>query len=81
MRKIICLRVEIGMYAATYRVGETPAGGSQGEFVEKIEVKYIDMDDSGTEILLAQVTFANGETRCFPVGPGISWDIAPEDAE
>lgn len=74
MRQIICLRVESGGYSATYRVGETPAAGSSGEFVEKIEVGY----SEDFEQQLAQVTFANGETRYFPVGPGISWDLAPE---
>jgi hypothetical protein len=46
---------------------------------EKIEVCYSDLDESGAELLCAEVSFANGTTRVFPIGPGISWDLAPEE--
>lgn len=81
MRQITSLRVcEPGGYSTTYRVGETPAGASAGEFVGKIEVGFVETD-SGSEVLMAQVAFANGETLCIPIEAGVSWRLVPDQAE
>lgn len=63
MRSITCLRADDGGgYTLTYRVGETLAGGSAGEFVAKIEF----VPAEGGYGLAAMVTFDTGLTRSIP---------------
>ena len=76
MRQIICLRADEGTaYQVTYRVGETPAGGSPGEFVEKIEITA----HAQPPIIGATVYFADRMQREIPWHRIISWDLAPEE--
>ena len=73
MRQIVCLRADDGGgYHATYRVGETPAGGSAGEFV--LAIGFCPPDEGEA----ALVDFDNGIRRVIPSHRIISWDLAPE---
>jgi len=73
VRQIICVRAEESAgYMTTYRVGETPAGASAGEFVLAIGAIPV---DEGSGVL---VDFDNGVQRYIPEHRVISWDLAPK---
>ena len=76
MRRIICLRAEESAgYMTSYRVGETPAGMSRGEFV--LEIKALPVEDGYGVI----VDFDNGVRRYIPDHRIVSWDMAPESKD
>jgi len=74
VRQIIRLVVEeVTGYQVSYRVGETPAGGSAGEFV--LAIGFCPPDEGEA----ALVDFDNGIRRVIPSHRLISWDLAPEE--
>ena len=76
MRQISCLRAEESAgYMTTYCVGETPAGGSRGEFVRVIKALPV---EEGPGVI---VDFDNGVRRYIPDHRIVSWDMAPESKD